>query len=286
MNFAVDLGSVHEQARLMDRSQWEAVWLEAADGGPVSVPLPAMPPQDIQVITNGKFGSPTMAGAARLLSIVEDEVAARVSPDTGQSAPARLRRRLGTHYPPLPAFLRTPEHQRGRRRRASGRLRRGTAARPRLPAHRQRREASLSRRHLRRRRGQLGLLASLRRTPDPDALRAQPGHQARRATSPDHPELRPLRALAAIRSAPASGSEGVLGEESAVQARLAKGELVFGATGKWPDYGIAVMPEGWTAANWGRANLEVLGSRDDYHQQVQLARPTRLQPRQSDKRGE
>ena len=31
MNFAVDLGGVHEQARLMDRSEWEAVWLEAAE---------------------------------------------------------------------------------------------------------------------------------------------------------------------------------------------------------------------------------------------------------------
>ena len=63
-------------------------------------------------------------------------------------------------------------------------------------------EAPLSRRHLRRRRGQLGLLASLRRTPDPDALRAQPGHQAKRATAPDRPELRSLRALASIRRPP------------------------------------------------------------------------------------
>jgi len=285
MNFAVDLGSVHEQARLMDRSDWEAVWLEAADGRPVSVPLPAMPPQDIQVITNGKFGSPTMAGAAKLLRIVDEEVAARVSPDTGY---LRLLD-YGAGWGRITRlFLRSFAPQNIRAVDVAERL--VASGEELLPGL------------------DFQLIDSGGKLPYPDdafdvvvansvfshlseGLQIRTLSELSRVTKPDG-----LLLLTILNSGhyarwqrsvgPRKWIEGVLGEESAVQARLAKGELVFGATTKWPDYGIAVMSEDWPAANWGRANLEVLGSRDDYHQQVQLARPTRLQPPQSDKRGE
>ena len=244
-----------------------------------------MPPQDIQVITNGKHGSPTMAGAARLLRIVEDEVAARVSPDTGH---LRLLD-YGAGWGRITRlFLRSfaPQHISAvdvdERLVASGeellpgldfqRIDSGGK----LPYPDDTFDVVVANSvfsHLSE--GlQIRTLSELSRVTKPDGLLLltvlNPDHYARWLLSD-----RPRRWI-----------NGVLGEESAVQARLAKGELVFGVTGKWPDYGIAVIPEGWAAANWGRANLEVLGSRDDYHQQVQLARPTRLQPRQSDQRSE
>lgn len=63
---------------------------------------------------------------------------------------------------------------------------------------------------------------------------------------------------------------GITGPQAAVEAALARGEFVYGSTGRWTDYGIAFVPDGWTKANWAPA-LQVI---DQFNsaQQINIAR--------------
>jgi SAM-dependent methyltransferase len=65
---------------------------------------------------------------------------------------------------------------------------------------------------------------------------------------------------------------GVTGPRADVEAALARGEFVYGSTGRWKDYGIAFVPDGWTKTNWAPA-LDVI---DQVYgaQQINVARRT------------
>jgi SAM-dependent methyltransferase len=63
---------------------------------------------------------------------------------------------------------------------------------------------------------------------------------------------------------------GLLGEPEAVLAALAAGEFVYRATGRWDDYGIAVLPEGYAERHWSRWFAQI-HTRSDYHQDVHCA---------------
>jgi ubiquinone/menaquinone biosynthesis C-methylase UbiE len=63
---------------------------------------------------------------------------------------------------------------------------------------------------------------------------------------------------------------GVTGPRAEAEAALARGEFVYGSTGRWTDYGIAFVPDGWTRTNWAPA-LEVIDQFDGA-QQINVAR--------------
>jgi SAM-dependent methyltransferase len=62
----------------------------------------------------------------------------------------------------------------------------------------------------------------------------------------------------------------VTGPRAQVEAALARREFVYSSTGRWTDYGIAFIPQGWTTANWAPA-FEVIDQLDAA-QQVNVAR--------------
>lgn len=63
---------------------------------------------------------------------------------------------------------------------------------------------------------------------------------------------------------------GVTGPRAEAEAALARGEFVYGSTGRWTDYGIAFVPDGWTRTNWAPA-LQVIDQFDSA-QQINVAR--------------
>ena len=63
---------------------------------------------------------------------------------------------------------------------------------------------------------------------------------------------------------------GVTGPRAEAEAALARGEFVYGSTGRWTDYGIAFVPDGWTHANWAPA-LQVIDQVEGT-QQINIAR--------------
>jgi SAM-dependent methyltransferase len=65
---------------------------------------------------------------------------------------------------------------------------------------------------------------------------------------------------------------GVTGPQAAAVAAMDRGEFVYGSTGRWKDYGIAFVPDGWTAANWAPA-LQVIDQLEGT-QQINVARRT------------
>lgn len=66
---------------------------------------------------------------------------------------------------------------------------------------------------------------------------------------------------------------GVVGEPADVRATLAAGDMAFGHTRRWHDYGIAILPDGWTSKHWPTVGFEVENVRSDYSQLVNVARP-------------
>ncbi len=50
---------------------------------------------------------------------------------------------------------------------------------------------------------------------------------------------------------------GITGSRESVEAALERGEFVFRSTGRWTDYGIAFIPDGWTRDNW-KPEFEVI----------------------------
>jgi len=66
---------------------------------------------------------------------------------------------------------------------------------------------------------------------------------------------------------------GVVGEPDEARATLAVGQMVFGHTHRWHDYGIAILPDGWTTQRWPSVGFEVEKVRSDYSQLVNVARP-------------
>ena len=63
---------------------------------------------------------------------------------------------------------------------------------------------------------------------------------------------------------------GITGPRADAEAALARGEFVYGSTGRWTDYGIAFVPDGWTHANWAPA-LDVIDQVEGA-QQINIAR--------------
>lgn len=67
--------------------------------------------------------------------------------------------------------------------------------------------------------------------------------------------------------------ERVVGNPSSVKSLLNSGEFVFGPTGRWPEYGIALLPADWAMKNWPKIGLRLLRQRDDYSQIINIAAP-------------
>jgi len=63
---------------------------------------------------------------------------------------------------------------------------------------------------------------------------------------------------------------GLLGSPDTVLASLANAEFVYARSGRWPDYGIALLPEGYVRAHWHPA-FSTITTRIDYKQDVNVA---------------
>lgn len=66
----------------------------------------------------------------------------------------------------------------------------------------------------------------------------------------------------------------LLGPSDAVQEALARGDLVYAASGRWPDYGIALLPDAYVGQQW-RRYFSTISSRTDYRQDVHVAETPR-----------
>lgn len=63
---------------------------------------------------------------------------------------------------------------------------------------------------------------------------------------------------------------GLLGASDSVVASLAAGEFVYARSGRWADYGIALLPEGYVREHWHPCFSD-LTTREDYKQDVNVA---------------
>ncbi|MFN2329742.1 MAG: class I SAM-dependent methyltransferase [Chromatocurvus sp.] len=63
---------------------------------------------------------------------------------------------------------------------------------------------------------------------------------------------------------------GLLGSPDTVVASLARGEFVYARSGRWPDYGIALLPEDYVRGHWHPA-FSAITTRIDYKQDVNVA---------------
>jgi SAM-dependent methyltransferase len=61
------------------------------------------------------------------------------------------------------------------------------------------------------------------------------------------------RSIASMYDKSADWITGITGPRKTFEAQLAAGAFVYASTGRWTDYGIAFLPDGWTRNNWAPA---------------------------------
>lgn len=61
---------------------------------------------------------------------------------------------------------------------------------------------------------------------------------------------------------------GIIG--NGARNRVVDGQFVYGSTGPWLDYGIAIIPQGWVTEHWA-SKFEIAATRTDYSQDVHVA---------------
>lgn len=264
----MDLAQLHEIGAKMPRDAWARLWIDHAGGEPVAVALPPFPDEATQKITNNIAGAATMRGAAAFYAVVDEEIARQFGDrsdlrllDHGAGW-GRITRLLLRSIAPANLFAVDVD------------ARLVEAGRESLPGVRFERVESNATLPF-----------------DPGAFDVVVSNSVFSHLSPDAHMfyvreiarlLRPgglflgttlgLRHLEGWLASDQSRGwiTGVIGDADAAKARIAAGEVVYGPTARWPDYGIAILPEGWAAANWD-PDFEVARTREDYSQFVQVA---------------
>lgn len=264
---AATLADLHETARSMSVEDWCAAWTRAGGGTP-EAGFPALPEEAVQRRTNNATGAATMSHAGALYRILAAEAAAR-RPDLERprildfgAGWGRLTRMLLRMTPPdrLSAVEVDRSFVEAMRALLPGVDARALPADGALPypdAH-----------------FDIVLANSVLSHLSPEA-HARAVSEIARVTKPGGlffgTTLGPAR-YEGFRRTPESRSwiDGVLGAPETVRATLAQGGVVYGPTGRWPDYGVAILPEGRAARDWAPA-FEIAGVRTDYSQDVNIA---------------
>jgi SAM-dependent methyltransferase len=262
------LVDVHERAKAMTREEWCEMWVDHIRGTPTKIELPPFPPDDVQKITNNISGVETMKAAASFYRVFDEEISGLV-PESSDIALldygagwGRITRLVLRNV--LPARLYAAD--------VDERLVRATSAA--LP----------------------GINVSLIRSGQPlpygDATFGVVISNS--VFSHLSPEMHMFYVKELGRVLKPGGLflgttlatkhyekwlevgdtqkwiTGILGDPQQVRDRLSAGEIVYGPTKRWADYGIAILPDDWVKRNWTPL-FNVLRSRDDYTQRVQVA---------------
>lgn len=266
---SMDLKTLHSTAAGMTLLQWRELWLRAAGGDHVGIDLPPFPPEEVQKITNNLSGVETMRGAADFYRIADEEMTERLSPDitdlklldfgAGWGRITRL-------------FLRsiTPGNLYGidvdERLVASGRellpgvhFDRLVSGGP-LPYADGQFDVVVANSVF----SHLSLDFHLFYIKEIARVMRTGGLLLATTLSQRHFEA----GIGAERTR--TWLSGIFPDIDAAQECLANGEFVHGDTHRWAGYGMTYIPDGWTAAHW-RPYFEVLGTRPDYSQDVQIA---------------
>jgi len=269
----VDLHDTHRAAGTISEEAWSQAWQDHADGKATTLPLPDFPPEDVQRITNSLAGAATMAGAATFTRIVVDELHQRLAApaeslrllDFGAGWGRMIRLLLRTFPPESLAAVDVDERlvDAGRTTLPGIDFRR-TESGGRLPFDDGAFDVIISNSVFSH------LAPPLQMTVLPELVRVtRPGGLLFITTlAPRHYETWRQRDKSR------DWITRLVGEEDEVRRALAAGEPVFGRTGRWPDYGITILPDGWTSGHWPEVGLAVLGTRTDYNQVVNIATPS------------
>lgn len=261
-----DLGKLHQYARHMSREAWCEAFVQFAASGENPLGLPAFPAEDIQRLTNSQANAETMRGAADFYRILDETLMAHPGITGGLldfgAGWGRITRLLLRSLPPeaitaVDVDARLVEA--------------GATQLPGIDFMR---------------------LESGDRLPFADASFAvviansvfshlsEAAHhfyvsEIARILAPGGLFVGTTLSLRTYRSwleqaAYRDWITGLLGAPEAVLASLANREFVYARSGRWTDYGIALLPEDYVRQHWQR-HFSPITTRDDYKQDVNLA---------------
>jgi 2-polyprenyl-3-methyl-5-hydroxy-6-metoxy-1,4-benzoquinol methylase len=270
------LSEAHQVAQSLTREAWNELWRDHA-AGTATAPLPAFPAEEIQKLTNNQSGVVAISGATALSDLVDDEVRARLGEPTDQlrlldygAGWGRITRLfLRTFHPGNISAVDVDATL----------VDAGTQTMPGLdfrligsgvplPYDTDTFDVVVANSVFSHLSEELhrSTLVELARVTKPSGL------MFLTTLNPSHYDawLRQEGTRTWITK--------ILGDEASVRAGLTEGGFVYGPTGRWPDYGIALLPDTWAEEHWPGIGLDWLGKRTDYQQDVQIARPGRAVP--------
>lgn len=261
-----DLEKVHQRARDMRRDAWCEAFVKFAASGENPLGLPAFPEEDIQRLTNSQANAETMRGAADFYRILDETLMAHSGITGGLldfgAGWGRITRLLLRSLPPeaitavdvdarlvdagaaqLPGidFLRME---------SGDRLPFADASFAVVIANSVLSHLSEEAHHF--------YLAEIARVLSPGGLFV--------GTTLSSRTYRTWLGQPAYRE----WISGLLGPPDAVMSSLANGEFVYARSGRWTDYGIALLPEDYVEQHWQR-HFSRITTRDDYKQDVNVA---------------
>lgn len=260
-----DLGKLHQYARSMRRDAWCEAFVQFAASGENPLGLPDFPTEDIQRLTNSQANAETMRGAGDFYRILDETLMAHPG-STGRlldfgAGWGRITRLLLRSLPPeaitavdvdarlvdagaaqLPGidFLRME---------SGDRLPFADASFAVVIANSVFSHLSEAAHHF--------YVSEIARILGPGGLFV--------GTTLSLRTYRTWLEQAAYRD----WITGLLGEPDAVLASLANREFVYARSGRWTDYGIALLPEGYVEAHW-RSHFSRITTREDYKQDVNV----------------
>ena len=241
-----NLHALHEQAKKLSRKEWEDIWIRFGKGEPVELNLPALPTEDIQQITNNLTGERTMRGAATFHLIVADELEKRF-PQNGDlklldygAGWGRITRLYLRSIRPDNLFAVDVDD----RLVAAGQELLGTnfskieSGEP-LPFPDAMFDAVVSK----------SVFSHLSET-----VHLHYVSEIARILKPGGLFIGTVLTMKHLRSfLSREGARNwiirLLGDDA--EKRVSNGEFVYGESGRWKDYGIAIVPDDWLQANWG-----------------------------------
>ncbi len=262
----VDLGKVHQYARHMSRHDWCEAFVRFAASGDNPLGLPAFPAEDIQRLTNSQANAETMRGAADFYRILDDTLMAHPG-ITGRlldfgAGWGRITRLLLRSLPPdaiaaLDVDARLVDAGAAQlpgidflRMESGDRLPFADGSFAMVIANSVFSHLSEDAHHF--------YVAEIARILRPGGLFVGTSLSLRTyRTWLEQPAYR-------------TWITGLLGAPEAVMASLANREFVYAKSGRWTDYGIALLPEDYVQQHW-QQHFSRITTRDDYKQDVNVA---------------
>ena len=264
----MNLAAVHRAGAAMTPEAWCDLWVRAAGGEHVGLPLPAFPPEDVQKITNSISGPDTMRHAGRFYRIADQEMRRHLSPDLTDrklldfgGGWGRITRLFLRSIAPANLYAIDVDE------------RLVAAGNDLLPG------------------------ADFRRLISGEAIPHPSGtfdtviaNSVFSHLSADYHRfyvseiarvLKPGGLFLGTTLGPKwldrsltndTGRAWVTSlfpDMDAARATLGRGELLFADTHRWPGYGLTIVPDGWVEKNWPQ--FTIAGTRTDYEQDIQIA---------------